>query len=90
MEPGTAGVLVHALKYEGWTAVATTMARAMARLEWPEDVVAERTALVPMPLSPARERERGYNQAERLASALSAACGRGPCVGCGTPTRRSG
>lgn len=75
MEPGTAGVLVHALKYEGWTAVATTMARAMARLEWPEDVVAERTALVPMPLSPARERERGYNQAERLASALSAAWG---------------
>lgn len=75
MEPGTGGVLVHALKYEGWTAVATTMARTMARLTWPEDVVAERSALVPLPLAAARERERGYNQAERLASALAPALG---------------
>lgn len=73
MEPGTGGLLVHALKYEGWTAVAPVMARAMARLAWPADVEAERTALVPMPLSGARLRERGYNQAERLAAALGTA-----------------
>jgi ComF family protein len=44
----------------------------MARLAWPEDVVEERGALVPVPLSATRERERGYNQSERLARALAA------------------
>ncbi len=73
MDPGTGGLLVHALKYEGWTAVAPVMARAMARLDWPPDVVEERAALVPMPLAATRQRERGYNQAERLAAALAMA-----------------
>ena len=45
----------------------------MARLSWPPDVVAERAALVPVPLSPRRERERGFNQSARLASVLSVA-----------------
>jgi ComF family protein len=71
MDSGTASALVHALKYQGWTATATAMARRMARLEWPRDVLEERAALVPVPLSPSRERERGYNQAERLATALA-------------------
>lgn len=75
MDPGTGGPVVHALKYEGWTAVAAVMARAMARLAWPPDVVAERTALVPMPLSAVRQRERGYNQAEQIAAALAPAWG---------------
>ncbi|WP_396219872.1 ComF family protein [Gemmatimonas sp.] len=68
---GTGTALVHALKYNGWYAVARPMARRMARLDWPADVVRERTALVPVPLSSTRRRERGYNQAERLASALA-------------------
>ena len=71
MDEGTGSALVHALKYDGWHAVAKPMARRMARLEWPPDVVRERTALVPVPLSDTRRRERGYNQSERLASALS-------------------
>lgn len=44
----------------------------MARLPWPVDVVRERTALVPVPLASARRRERGFNQAELIASALAA------------------
>lgn len=72
MDEGTGAALVHALKYDGWHAIAKPMARRMARLEWPPDVVRERTALVPVPLSLTRQRERGYNQAERLARALSA------------------
>lgn len=48
------------------------MAERMARLAWPEDVVAERTALIPVPLTPRRERERGFNQSRVLAQALSA------------------
>lgn len=75
MEPGTGGLVVHALKYEGWRAVAPVMARAMARLEWPGDVLAERAALVPMPLSRGRLRERGYNQSAVLAEALAPAWG---------------
>jgi len=44
----------------------------MARLDWPLDVREERAALVPVPLAAARQRERGYNQSECLASALAA------------------
>lgn len=62
---------VHALKYDGWTDVAKGMAARMARLDWPADVVAERRAVVPVPLSRARERERGYNQAAVLGRELA-------------------
>jgi len=55
---------VHALKYDGWTGIADAMAERMARVDWPRDVIDERTALVPVPLARARLRERGYNQAE--------------------------
>jgi ComF family protein len=58
---------LRALKYDGWAAVATEMAVRMARLSWPADVVAERTAVVPVPLARGRIRERGYNQAALLA-----------------------
>jgi len=61
---------VHALKYEGWRAAAEGMAERMSRLAWPLDVIDERTALVPVPLAPARLRERGYNQSELIARAL--------------------
>jgi ComF family protein len=67
MTPGAAPAIVHALKYDGWTATAPAMAARMTRLAWPRDVVEERTAIVPVPLSPARERERGYNQSLLLA-----------------------
>lgn len=71
MDSGTGAALVHALKYDGWSGVAGAMARRMARVDFPQDVVQERTALVPLPLSTTRQRERGYNQAERLATALA-------------------
>lgn len=69
---GTGLALIHALKYGGWHAAAPALAERMARLDWPADVVAERAALVPVPLATARLRERGYNQSERLATALAA------------------
>lgn len=71
MDVGTGAALVHALKYGGWPAVARPMARRMARLQFPDDVTRERAMLVPMPLAETRLRERGYNQAERLATALA-------------------
>lgn len=60
-----------ALKYEGWPAVAEALGERMARLAWPGDVVAERAALVPVPLAAVKERARGFNQAERLARAVA-------------------
>jgi ComF family protein len=63
--------VVHALKYGGWYRTATDIARRMARVTWPVDVIDERRALVPVPLSSKRLRERGYNQSLELANALS-------------------
>ena len=68
---GTAGPIVHALKYGGWTATASGIAERMARLAWPADVIAERTALVPVPLARTRQRERGFNQSTLLAAELA-------------------
>lgn len=70
-EDGPSLAIVHALKYAGWRSVAEGMGRRMARLDWPWDVVAERTALVPVPLAPVRRRERGFNQAELIARVLA-------------------
>lgn len=62
--------IVHALKYAGWHRLGEEMAARMDRVAWPRDVVEERAALVPVPLSARRLRERGYNQSERLARPL--------------------
>ncbi len=79
---GVGGRVVHALKYDGWTIVAGEMAERMARLAWPSDVVAERAALVPVPLARRRLRERGYNQSLLLARELSARSGIPVWEGC--------
>jgi ComF family protein len=71
MHRGTGAQVVHALKYGGWHAVGMEIGDRLARLSWPADVVEERTALIPVPLAVARERERGYNQSERIAAALA-------------------
>lgn len=68
--------LVHALKYGGWEAVARPMGERMAAVEWPKDVMDEAKLVVPVPASAARRRERGYNQAERLAAAFAEKTGR--------------
>lgn len=73
---GTARALVHALKYRGWEAAAEPMARRMASLPLPSDVLAEARVVVPVPTSPARLRERGYNQAALLAAAFARQTGR--------------
>src|SRR5262249_47908877 len=72
---GTGGAIVHAFKYGSWHALAREMGATMARLEWPADVIRERRALVPVPLSPDRERERGYNQSAELAREIAARWG---------------
>ena len=68
VEPASS--IVHALKYQGWPAVAVEIAGRMSRLSWPPDVVDERAALVPIPLASARKRQRGYNQSALIARGL--------------------
>lgn len=60
---------VHALKYSGWWRAARPMADAIRRSTgFPPGAV-----LVPVPLSAARERSRGYNQSAVLAEFLAGA-----------------
>jgi ComF family protein len=62
--------LVHALKFDGWRGLAPQMARAMVRPAR-RLTMDEPHPLVPVPLSRARLRERGFNQAELLARGLA-------------------
>jgi len=71
MGAGTGGDIVHSLKYDGWLRVADAMAGRMAREIWPVDVMEERAAIVPVPLSSRRTRERGFNQSTEIARALA-------------------
>ncbi len=59
---------VHALKYGGLPRIADDLATAIGTLSLPTD---EASVLVPIPLAPKRLRQRGYNQSEALARALS-------------------
>lgn len=58
---------VHLLKYEGWRRIAEPMAETMRPLIGRGAGI----TLVPVPLAPARERARGYNQSAELAEALA-------------------
>ena len=69
--PGTGKQIVHSLKYDGWTRVAEEIAERMSHVTLPVDVRLERDALVPVPLSRHRQRERGFNQSELIARALA-------------------
>ena len=66
---GPTRAMVRALKFRGATLAAETMA-AQIVAGAPADVL-DRGVLVPVPLHPRRLRRRGFNQAERLAAALS-------------------
>lgn len=71
---GPASRVVHALKYEGARALAGPMGEAMVPAV--EALARDRpVVLVPVPLSPGRRRERGFNQAEDLARAVGRAAG---------------
>jgi ComF family protein len=72
MHRGTGPSIVHALKYGRWHGLGREIAERMGRLGWPIDVIEERSAVIPVPLAESRLRERGFNQSEALARALSA------------------
>jgi ComF family protein len=66
---------VQAFKFHGARALARPLADLMVE-QWGPTVPDGVDALVPVPLAPARERERGFNQAALLAERLARALGR--------------
>jgi len=74
---GTARHAVHCLKYEGWWRAAEALAEAMRGLE----PLTGQVCLIPVPLGARRLRTRGYNQSERIATALGARSGRPVPIG---------
>jgi ComF family protein len=61
--------LVHQLKYRGWHCLAEPLARLMAAIPWPAEAH-EPAIITAVPTTARRLRERGYNQAQRLADEL--------------------
>jgi len=59
---------VYALKYGGLPRIADDLAEAMGQMRSAADGA---SALLPIPLAPKRLRQRGYNQSDVLARALS-------------------
>lgn len=67
-QPGfEAGGLLHAIKYRGRSGLAVTLGRMMAQEHLPHGFFEGVDVIVPVPLHPKRQRQRGYNQSERLA-----------------------
>jgi ComF family protein len=66
--------IVHQLKYRGWDHLAGPMALRMSAVQWPAEAHAPAT-IAAVPTSARRLRERGYNQAQRLADELGRATG---------------
>lgn len=67
--------LVHLLKYRRMSALARPLGRRLAEAFAREWKRGDFDAVVAVPLSAARRRERGYNQAELLARELARRCG---------------
>lgn len=74
--------LVHALKYKSIPGMATYLVKrsaAMGEVGQELAMLPQPLFFVPVPLHSARYRERGYNQAERIALALAVAVGGKVC-----------
>jgi ComF family protein len=78
---GALRVLVHQLKYAGRRRAAGRIAELLLEDAAVRTLVATSDVLVPVPLHPARLRERGFNQSALLAEALGARCARPVCAG---------
>jgi len=80
--------LVQAFKYSGKTKVGELLGRALAALVQQDEVLSAADAVCPVPLHPARLRERGFNQSLLLAAAISMNT-RIPLVECLTRTKNT-
>lgn len=65
---------IHAFKYSGVRALAPTLATGMRDALVAHGILADNPILVPVPMWPSRQQERGYNQAYELAHHLGLLC----------------
>ena len=63
--------LLMEIKYHGRPQLAFHLGQWMARELQPRGFFADADALIPMPLTPERQKQRGYNQSEQLALGIS-------------------
>lgn len=71
--------VVHALKYEHKTILARPVGEALAALVESDPAMISADSVCPIPLHPARQRERGYNQAQLLARWVAEETGKELC-----------
>jgi ComF family protein len=67
--------MIHLLKYGKRPSLAKRLGRMMSILVLRDPLLSRAELVVPVPLHSARQRERGYNQSELLASALAESLG---------------
>lgn len=67
--------VIHLFKYRGYDCLAHPLGLALGGAIHAAGALAAADVLVPVPLHPARKRERGYNQSELLARTASNICG---------------
>jgi len=67
--------LIHALKYNGRTEAGKSLGELYGNILKESDFMGDIDMIVPVPLHPARQRKRGYNQSDFIAIGLSEATG---------------
>jgi len=68
---GKLQALIHAIKYDGLSRLAVEQGRLLGETVLREKPSSKFDCIVPMPLHRLRKIERGYNQAERIATGIS-------------------
>lgn len=63
--------MIHELKYHGRTDVGEFMGRQLGRELHKDGALADIDAIIPVPLHPKKQRQRGYNQSEHFASGIA-------------------
>lgn len=72
---GDVSRVLHALKYRGRKEVGQVLGRYAARLLQPAGFFEDIDVLLPVPLHPAREKVRGYNQSLQIAQGIASVTG---------------
>ena len=82
--------LVHALKYHGIKSTGPVLGKLMAKKTTKDCSLPENSCIVPVPLHPAKLKERGYNQSESLAEGFASFTGFEICDDLLTRTKHTG
>lgn len=71
--------LIHALKYEQRQEVGLYLGRIMGHALLKSPLFADSTVLIPLPMHPSKEKQRGYNQATVIAKGIASVTGWSLC-----------